>query len=73
MGLVTTIENYEVYALTWDDIFSSFDLRHSFLLDKLKMDRESIANELTKEAEGSAPSRELVDAVTQKICATQNV
>lgn len=73
LGLVTTIENYEVYALTWDDIFSSFDLRHSFLLDKLKMDRESIANELTKEAEGSAPSRELVDAVTQKICATQNV
>lgn len=72
LGLVTVIENYEVYALTWDDVFSSFDLRHSFLLDKLKMDRESIADELTKGAEENAQSRELVEAITQEVCVLQN-
>lgn len=72
LGLVTVIENYEVYALTWDDVFSSFDLRHSFLLDKLKMDRESIADEVAKESEGNMQSRELADAVTQEICSIKN-
>lgn len=72
LGLVTMIENYEVYALTWDDVFSSFDLRHSFLLDKLRMDREAIANELTKGTEETAQSRELVEAITQEVCAVQN-
>ncbi len=73
LGLVTIIENYEVYALTWDDVFSSFDLRHSFLLDKLKMDRESIANELSQESEENEPSRELVDEITHEIRTLQNV
>ncbi len=26
----------KIYALTWDDVFKSFELRHSFILDKLK-------------------------------------
>ncbi len=47
-GLVVKIDNYEIYALTWDDIFKSFELSHSFVLDKLKMDRDEIAKELQK-------------------------
>ncbi len=73
LGLVISIENYEVYALTWDDVFRSFDLRHSFLLDKLKIDRESIANELATETEGKTQSRELADAIKEEICAVPNV
>ena len=66
-GLVTKIDNYEVYALTWDDIFKSFELRHSFLLDKLKMDQETIAAELTAETDEDA-CRESVDVIVEKVC-----
>lgn len=41
-GLVLQVDNYEVYAFTWDDIFKSFDLRHSFILEKLNYDREHL-------------------------------
>ena len=44
-GLVFQVEDYEIYALTWDDIFKSFDLRHSFILDKLNYDREDLLKE----------------------------
>jgi len=48
-GLVFQVDKYEVYALTWDDIFKGFDLRHSFMLDKLKYDREALTIELNVE------------------------
>lgn len=40
--MVFSVENYELYALTWADVFKSFELRHSFLLKKLKIDQEAI-------------------------------
>lgn len=66
-GLVTKIENYEVYALTWDDIFKSFELSHGFLLDRLKTDREAIAEELKKEI-GIESSKSMADQLTRKVC-----
>lgn len=62
-GLVAEIDNYEVYALTWDDVFRSFDLRHAFLLDKLKMDKEAIAAEIAHTV-GDEKSRKTADALT---------
>lgn len=62
-GLVAEIDNYEVYALTWDDVFQSFDLRHAFLLDKLKMDKEAIAAEIAQTA-GDEKSKDTADALT---------
>lgn len=46
-GLVLQVDNYEVYAFTWDDIFKSFDLRHGFILEKLNLDRNNLVNDLT--------------------------
>lgn len=66
-GLVTKIENYEVYALTWDDVFKSFELRHSFLLDKLKVDQEAIATELTEKT-GDTKSKDVADAIKHEVC-----
>ena len=60
---VAEIDNYEVYALTWDDVFQSFDLRHAFLLDKLKMDKEAIAAEIAQTA-GDEKSKDTADALT---------
>lgn len=59
-GLVDITENFETYALCWDDIFKSFDLRHSFLLDKLKFDRD----ELSKIVLQTKESRQTVDSLT---------
>lgn len=44
-GLIHQNDKYEIYALTWDDVFKSFDLRHSFMLDKLKYNREILLEE----------------------------
>ena len=65
-GMVSSINNYEVYALTWDDVFKSFELRHGFLLDKLKIDQEAIAVEIAEEPSG-AISRDAADAVIKRV------
>ena len=49
VGLVNKVDNYEVYALTWDDIFKSFELRHASLFKRLNYDREKLAEELMNE------------------------
>lgn len=63
-GLVQKIDNYELYALSWDDIFESFNLRHSFILDKLRVDRDAIAEELIND--NSADEGEMVSNLTEK-------
>lgn len=62
-GLVLQVKNYEVYALTWDDIFKGFDLRHSFMLDKLKFDRETLSQELM--ANQNEQNRETANNLTK--------
>ena len=58
--------NFEIYALTWDDVFQSFEARHSTLLDKLKLDYTQAASDLGI-SEDMAPSRELVNEIGRKI------
>ena len=50
-------------GIPWDDVFQSFDLRHAFLLDKLKMDKEAIAAEIAQTA-GDEKSKDTADALT---------
>lgn len=38
--LASVVGNFEIYALTWDDIFLSFEQRHRFLLEKMQADFE---------------------------------
>ena len=63
IGLVVQVENYEVYAYTWDDVFKSFELRHAPLLKRLKYDREKLAAELLQEVE-STEGRDKVNGLT---------
>ena len=44
--LVQQAGNYEIYALTWADLFRTFEIRHNYLLDKLDFDRQAIEEEL---------------------------
>lgn len=64
-GLVLSVDNYELYALTWADVFKSFDLRHSFMLEKLKVDQEAIAAEIAQQTNAET-NREKADSLVSK-------
>ncbi len=64
-GLVHIVDDFEVYALCWDDVFKSFELRHSFILDKLKFDKTELAKELAAQDK----NRATVDALTEQVLA----
>lgn len=44
--LVKSWGNLEVFAMTWDDIFRSFNIKHQYLLDQLDFDKKAIEQEL---------------------------
>jgi hypothetical protein len=43
--LVESVRNYEIYAVTWDDLFKIFDHNHKHLLDKLEF-KSAVVDEL---------------------------
>lgn len=65
VGLVHKVGDYEIYAFTWGDVFHSFEMRFAPLLEKLKYDREQIANELSATTD-HADGRERVDNLVEQ-------
>lgn len=63
--LVYEVEKYEIYVLTWDDLFRSFEIRHSFISDKLEFDKQAIREELN--LQGIDFSKIGADELTSKI------
>ncbi|MCC5909413.1 MAG: ATP-binding protein [Clostridiaceae bacterium] len=63
--LVRWDRRFEIYAMTWDDIFKSFEIRHRYLLDKLQFNKAIIEEEL--EAKGIELSREGSNILTEKL------
>lgn len=63
--LVYQVGEYEIYAMTWDDLFKDFELRHSFILERLKYDRERLSKEILPPE--SEKNREAVDNITEKV------
>lgn len=61
--LVHYRENFEIYAMTWDDVFVTFEHRENFILEKLQFDKQMVHNEV----EAYAKSREGSDALTKDI------
>lgn len=53
----------KVYAKKWSEIFTEFEIKHKFLNDKLKLEREQLTNELKT-------AKEVVEAA-QKMTAVQ--
>ncbi len=60
--LVEAVQNYEIYAMTWDDVFKTFDNRHKHLIDKLEF-KESIVEELKEK--GFTVNRETANKLTK--------
>lgn len=63
--LVSQINNFEIYAMTWDDVFKNFQIRHAFLYQKLEFDKSAIEEELA--LRGIQFSREMSDKVRDKL------
>jgi len=66
LGLANIIENFEIYALSWDDVFQAFEARHKFLLEKLKLDFSQVSIAHGTETT-DAPSREVANDLTAKM------
>lgn len=65
-GLADIIGNFELYALSWDDVFQAFEARHSFMLEKLELDYSQVTEELGM-SEGELKSKLEVTSLTQKL------
>ena len=63
--LVQQAGKYEIYAMTWDDLFLEFEFNHQYLLDKLEFDKTAIQKEL--KAKGIDLSRDGAEIVTKSI------
>ena len=61
--LVQYQENFEIYAVTWDDVFLTFGRRENFILEKLKFDKQVIHDEI----EAYKKSRKGADKLTEDI------
>lgn len=61
--LVQYQENFEIYAMTWDDVFLTFEHREEFILEKLNFDKQVIHDEI----EAYKRSRAGADALTNDI------
>jgi hypothetical protein len=46
-SLVYSVENCKVFAKKWSEVFTEFELRHNFLYEKLKLERDKFASENT--------------------------
>jgi hypothetical protein len=44
--LVQQAGRYEIFAMTWDDLFLTFEIKHQYLLEKLTFDKTSIQDVL---------------------------
>jgi len=63
--LVQQAGKYEIYALTWDDLFRTFEIKHQYLLDKLDFDKNSIQDELN--IKGISLDRQNSDLIKSKV------
>lgn len=61
--LVNKIDNYEIYAMTWDDVFKSFELTHYYVLEKLDFDTNAIQQEI----ESVRADKSGVTQITKKV------
>ncbi len=44
-SLIFSDERYKIYVKTWDEIFADFEMKHKFLNEKLRLEREWLINE----------------------------
>lgn len=58
---------FEIYAMSWDDVFQEFKYRHQYILGKLKFNKDTIRQEIA-DVESDIES---ANTITQKILQLQ--
>lgn len=63
--LVNSLNNFEIYAMTWDDVFKNFEINHKYILEKLEFNKVLIKDEVDKmsDKEGRALVNEITDQI----------
>ena len=61
--LTHKVGNYEIYSMTWDDVFISYKLRYNFLLQKMDIDKQALLESLNI----GDPSKETADETREQI------
>lgn len=59
-------EDFEIYVMTWADVFDVYRIRNDFLLNKLNIDKSTIQDEL-KVLSAEKPSEDLPNEITEVI------
>ncbi len=67
--LVQQAGKYEIYALTWDDLFRTFEIKHNYLLEKLNFDKSALQEELN--LKGVYLNGKPSDKISQKLSTTK--
>jgi hypothetical protein len=65
--LVHRTDNFEIYVMTWSDLFNSYKIKHTYLLDKLNFDKTAIQGELN--LKGIDLSVSSCNSLTEKLTA----
>lgn len=63
--LVKGGKDFEIYAMTWDDVFKMFEINHSYILKKLDLEKSFIENNISEMT--SEEGRALVNEITNEI------
>lgn len=63
--LIYSLNNFEIYAMTWDDVFKNFEINHKYILEKLEFNKVLIKDEVDKmsDQEGRALANEITDQI----------
>lgn len=64
--LVQQAGNYEIFALTWDDLFLTFEINHNYLLNKLNFDRGSLMQVLKSKGINIEPNEVTIEILSLK-------
>lgn len=63
--LVRPGKDYEIYVMTWDDVFKNFEISHKYILNKLEFDKTIIKDEI--ESISDKEGREFVNEMVTEI------
>ncbi|MEG2741671.1 MAG: ATP-binding protein [Clostridium sp.] len=68
--LINSLNSFEIYAMTWDDVFKNFEINHKYILEKLEFNKVLIKDEIDNLSDEEG--RALVNEITKEILELKN-
>lgn len=64
--LVKELENYQIFVMTWDDVFKNFECKYRYLYERLNFNKSLIEKDLDLENYDRKKVNELTDKILEK-------